>query len=105
MARTKSGGKRYDMNWLVFHIVSGQAFFTGVALLILAVVSSMRSRPIYSRITALSFLIGIIAVVISSTAIPYWNYGIAVAVTLLWIASRFKPDWRRWTQATSEVRR
>ena len=83
------------MNWLVFHIVSGQAFFTGVALLILAVVSSTRSRPIYSRITVLSFLIGVIAIVISSTAIPYWYYGIAVAVTLVWIAARFKPDWRR----------
>ncbi len=85
------------MNWLVYHIVSGQALFTGVFLLILAAVSSTRSRPIFRRITALSFLIGIIAVVISSTAISYWYYGIAVAVTLLWIASRFKPDWRRWS--------
>ena len=85
------------MNWLVYHIVSGQAFFTGVALLTLAAVSSTRSRPIFSRITVLSFLIGVIAVVISSTAISFWYYGIAVAVTLLWIASRFKPDWQRRT--------
>lgn len=83
------------MNWIDYHIVSGQAFFTGVALLILAAVSSTRSRPIFSRITVLSFLIGIIAVVISSTAISYWCYAIAVAVTLVWISSRFKPDWRR----------
>lgn len=85
------------MNWLVYHIVSGQAFFTGVGLVILAAVSSTRSRPIVRRITALSFLIGIIAVVISSTAILYWWYGIAVAVTLVWIASRFQPNWRRWS--------
>ena len=85
------------MNWLVYHIVSGQAFFTGVALLILAAVSSTRSRPIFGRITALSFLIGIIAVVVSSTAISYWWYGVAGAVTLVWIASRYKPDWRRWS--------
>ncbi len=83
------------MNWLVYHIVSGQAFFTGVSLLILSAVSSMRSRPIFSRITVWSFLIGVIAVVISSTAISYWYYGIAVTATLVWIASRFKPDWRR----------
>ncbi len=97
MAPKESEGNRYDMNWLVYHIVSGQAFFTGVALLILAAVSSTRSRPIFRRITALSFLIGIIAVVISSTAISYWWYGVAGAVTLVWIASRFKHDWRRWS--------
>ena len=85
------------MNWLVYHIVSGQAFFTGVALLILAAVSSTRSRPIFRRTTALSFLIGIIAVVVSSTAISYWWYAAAGAITLVWIASRFKPDWRRWS--------
>jgi acyl-CoA thioesterase-1 len=83
------------MNWLVYHIVSGQAFFTGIVLLILAAVSSTCTRPIFSRITVLSFLIGTIAVVISSTAISYWWYGIVVVVTLVWIASRFKPDWRR----------
>ena len=82
------------MNWLVYHIVSGQVFFTGVALLILAAVSSTRSRPIFSRITVLSFLIGVIAVVISSTAISYWCYAIGVAVTLVWIASRLKPNWQ-----------
>ena len=97
MARTKSGGNRHDMNWLVYHIVSGQAFFTGAALLILSAVSSTHSRPIFSRITVLSFLIGVIAVAVSSTAISYWYYGIAVAVTLLWIASRFKPGWRHRT--------
>ena len=97
MAWKTRGENRYDMNWLVYHIVSGQAFFTGVALLILAAVSSTHSRPIFRRVTVLSFLIGVIAVVISSTAISYWYYGTAVAVTLLWIASRFKPDWRRRT--------
>ena len=83
------------MNWLVYHIVSGQAFFTGAFLLMVAAASSMHSRPIFSRITVLSSLIGVIAVVISSTAISYWYYGIAVAVTLVWIASRFMPNWRR----------
>jgi acyl-CoA thioesterase I len=83
------------MNWLVFHIVSGHAFFTGVGLLITAAVSSTRSHPISSRITVLSFLVGVVAVVVSSTAIPYWYYCVAVAVTLIWIASRIKKHWRR----------
>jgi acyl-CoA thioesterase I len=88
------------MNWLVYHIVGGHAFFTGVALLIIGAVSSTRSRPIFSRITVLSFLVGVIAIVVSSTAIPYWYYSVAVAVTLAWIASRFKKNWRRWAPYT-----
>lgn len=60
------------MNGLVYHIVSGQAFFSGIALLVLAAFASTRPQPIFRRITVLSFLIGVIAVVVSSTAIPYW---------------------------------
>ena len=83
------------MNWLVYHVVSGQAFFTGCILLIVAAVTSMQSRAVLKRITVLSFLIGVIAVVVSSTAIPYWHYGIAAAVTLASFVSRFRPNWRR----------
>ena len=50
------------MNGLVYHIVSGQSFFTGVALLVLAAFASTCTRPVFKRITVLSFLIGVIAV-------------------------------------------
>jgi len=84
------------MNWLVYHIVSGQAFFSGISLLVIAVLSSTASRPLFSRVSVLSFLVGVIAVVVSSTAIPYWFYAVATIVTLAWIASRYKKTWRRW---------
>lgn len=84
------------MNWLVFHIVSGQAFFTGVALLVFAAWASSQSRPIFRRAVVLAFLVGVIAVAVSSTAIPYWYYAIAVAVSIAWMVSRFKPAWRGW---------
>ena len=83
------------MNGLVYHIVSGQAFFTGVALLVLAAFASTCSRPIFTRITVLSFLIGVIAVVVSSTAIPYWCYGVASLAMMVWIASALKTKCRR----------
>jgi acyl-CoA thioesterase-1 len=83
------------MNFLVYHIVSGQSFFSGVALLVIAALASTRTKPIFRRVTALSFLIGAIAVVVSSTAIPYWYYAVAVTVTLIWIVSGFKKEWRR----------
>jgi acyl-CoA thioesterase-1 len=84
------------MNWLVYHIVSGHSFFTGVALLIIAAFASTRPLPIFRRVTVFTFLIGVIAVVVSSTAIPYWTYAASGALTCVWIASRFKRPWQRW---------
>lgn len=83
------------MNGLVYHIVSGQVLFTGVALLILAAAASTSSRPL-QRVAGLAFLLGIIGVAISSTALPHWCYGLAVLATLVWIASRYIRPWRRW---------
>jgi acyl-CoA thioesterase I len=85
------------MNWLVFHIASGHSFFSGVILIVLAVLASVSKRSILNRITVLVFLVGIIAIVLSSAAIPYWVYAVATVVTFAWIASRFHVSWRRWT--------
>lgn len=82
------------MNWLVFHIVSGQAFFSGVVLFIGAALASLSSRSLYRRLGTLGFRVGLIAIVLSSTAIPYWFYAIACVVSLGWLVLRFKPQWR-----------
>ncbi len=91
------------MNWLVYHIASGHAFFSGVAFIIVAVLASSRSTPVTKRIAALAFLIGTIAVAISSTAIPYWYYGIAVVATISWLISGYLENWRRWTRISVTV--
>jgi acyl-CoA thioesterase-1 len=83
------------MNWLVYHIVSGHAFFTGAFLLVAAAVLSKQTRPMFRRLMVISFLVGAIAVSVSSTAIPNWYYGIAAVITLLWIVSRYKKQWSR----------
>jgi acyl-CoA thioesterase-1 len=83
------------MHWLVFHIVSGQAFFSGIALLIIAVISSLPAKPFSGRLTVVLFLVGGIAVSVSSVAIPYWLYAAAICVTLLWSGLRRKATWRR----------
>lgn len=85
------------MNSIVFHIASGHAFFTGVILVIVAVLFSISKRPFLNRLTVLVFLIGCIAIVLSSAALPYWVYAVATVITLAWIASRFVVSWRRWT--------
>ena len=85
------------MNWLVYHVVSGQAFFTGVVLLIGAAFASTCATPVFRRLTALSFLTGIIAVVVSSTAIPYWYYAVTGVITVVWMISKWRTQWRQWT--------
>ncbi|MBR9803940.1 acyl-CoA thioesterase [bacterium] len=85
------------MNPVVYHIVSGQAFFTGIILIVLAAIASTRQERFARPVTALGFAIGMIAVIASSTALPYWLYGLAGGASLCWIASRFRPAWRSRT--------
>lgn len=80
------------MNWLVYHIVSGQAFYSGIALLVVAAFASTGSMPVFRRVTVLSFLIGITAVVVSPTAIPYWYYALAGVITVVWMASKWQKN-------------
>jgi acyl-CoA thioesterase-1 len=87
------------MNWLVYHLVSGQAFFTGVLLLIIAALADGDSRPVIKRLRFLVFFVGLVAVVISSTAIPDWVGILATGATLAWILSRYRVTWRRGAQS------
>lgn len=84
------------MNWVVYHIASGHAFFTGVALVVLAVLVSSRNKPISNRIAVWAFLIGAVAITISSTAIPYWYYVVALVPTVAWVISCYVKSWNRW---------
>ncbi|QDU54410.1 SGNH/GDSL hydrolase family protein [Aeoliella mucimassa] len=90
------------MNPLVYHIASGHAFFSGVALLLLAVGTSGAKRPRVRRVTVLCGVLGLMAIAISSTPLPYWFYAIAGLITMGWMASRWKPTWQRpirWAMA------
>lgn len=84
------------MNWFVYHIASGHVFFTGVALVIVAALASTSTKPIANRVAVPAFLIGAVAIAISSTAIPYWYYAFAVVVTVVWALSRYLRKLRRW---------
>jgi acyl-CoA thioesterase-1 len=85
------------MNSLVYHIVSGHAFFSGIALLILAIFAANSTHAFFHRVSLLSFLLGLIGIIISSTAIPYWLYAAGAVVTLSWSVLRSKQTWRRPT--------
>jgi acyl-CoA thioesterase-1 len=82
------------MNWLVYHIVSGHAFFTGVILLITAASAPRNSQAVVRRIRVFALFVGFLAVVVSSTAIPYPICIVATAMTVLWFLSRYRMRYR-----------
>lgn len=87
------------MNWVIYHIASGHAFFTGTALIMIAVWAAAGSSRLGKRVSTWSLLIGVAAVAISSTPIPSWVYVLASGLTLFWIVSpRFggRPRWAAW---------
>ncbi len=85
------------MNPLVYHIVSGHSFFTGIGLILLAVVVSFNRRAAVRRVFVVLFVVGVIGVVLSSTPIPYWVYGLATAMSLAWLLTRNRESMRRYT--------
>lgn len=85
------------MNPIVTHIASGQAFFTGVFLIILAALLSLRQQRMARRAMVLCFLVGVIVVAISSTPLPWWSYGFAGIVTLAWLVTLFRKRSQRGT--------
>lgn len=84
------------MNLLVYHVASGQVFFTGIVLIIAAALASRSARPLAKRMAGLLFLLAVVAIAISSTAIPYWCYALAMAATLPWLLSGYRKEWQRW---------
>ena len=71
------------MTVLIKHIASGQAFFTGVALVGLAVWLASRSRR--ARGAGLIAIVGLLLIGASATPLPRAFYVVATLVSLYWI--------------------
>lgn len=105
------------MNPLVYHIASGQSFFSGIVLVIFAATLSIRRETQQERLldevptangrdhlkrraSFLAFLVGSLAIAFSSAAIPYWLYAVAGVVSVSWSVSwycnRFRTPKSRW---------
>ena len=85
------------MNWLVYHVVSGHAFFTGIVLLIGSSAASLQSRPWIVRLALPGMIIGGIAIVASSTPVPLWLSIIWLLALAAWCIARFRKKYRRET--------
>lgn len=82
------------MHPVVYHIVSGQAFFTGTLMLIVSALASTKSTPMSRRVTVWAFLSGAGLASLSSTPLSWWGYVMAVGALLIWIEGYFKTERR-----------
>ena len=72
--------------WLVYHVASGQAFFTGAACLIVAVAMAYRTnRPCWRGILELGAFLGGMLVFLSATPLAPWAYLILSFLTIAWL--------------------
>lgn len=73
-------------NLLVYHIASGHAFFSGIGLILLALLLARRAKgrsmALVGRISA---CVGLLLIAISSTPSPLWLDLVAGFVTVIWI--------------------
>src|SRR5262245_24775893 len=83
----RSGATGMLARWLVYHLASGQSFFTGAACLLVAVCLTAvtgRRRVRLAR-NALVF-VGILLVVLSATPLPPALAVLLFLASLLWLA-------------------
>ena len=74
------------VNALVYHIVSGQAFFSGVALISLAAFLATRPHGRWSSLGRTSLArVGLVLIVVSATPLPIWFYVVVGTGRIAWI--------------------
>ncbi|WP_083233659.1 SGNH/GDSL hydrolase family protein [Planctopirus hydrillae] len=83
------------MNGLVYHVVSGQAFFTGLVLLLASFGLAQAARKTWKRWWGLAFALGLILIAASSIAIPLWLLAMAGMATLVWLYLLMRADTSR----------
>ena len=91
------------MNWLIFHIASGAAFFSGAVCIMLAAGLSLAGRQSINRWSTLPCLIGIVVVAASATPLPYWFYGLLGSSSIGWLYVARSPtaSWKKKRWATA----
>ena len=85
------------MNWFVYHIASGTAFFSGVAFIVLAAALGMSWKRWGRRIAPFCAIVGLLAIAVSATPLPGWYYALGASVSVAWfVALGFQGERQRW---------
>ncbi|MGC1274661.1 MAG: GDSL-type esterase/lipase family protein [Planctomycetaceae bacterium] len=73
------------VDWFLYHVASGHAFFSGMGLIAVAVVLAATRTPVPRRGVSVLVLVGVLLAAISATPLPWFVYaitGVAVAAGL-----------------------
>jgi acyl-CoA thioesterase-1 len=74
------------MNGVIYFFGGGEAFFAGVGLvLVSAAVQTLYHRKWVTSASTLVAFLGLILIALSATPLPYWFYGAAGTISLLWL--------------------
>jgi len=74
------------MPWVLYLFGSGQAFFLGAGMVLLAVALLPRVKAgVRGSLLAIIARLGIFIAIISAVPLSYWLYGLAVLVTSVWL--------------------
>jgi len=84
------------MNSLVYHFASGQAHFSGLALVLAAVAVGLIRKRVAERLATLLLLLGVLMIAASSVPAPWWGLALAVAAAVAWAVSLRREPATRW---------
>ena len=91
------------MRWIAWQFASGNAFFAGVALLLVAAGLSLGSRrPAARRVSRVAAPLAALFIVLSATPLPAWVYA-AWAVPVIWLMYELlgAPGERTWRRVVA----
>ena len=92
------------VNPLVYHLASGQAFFSGVALVLLALSLSTRVRGRWVAFArTLAACMGLVLIAASATPLPAWFYAGALTLSFVWLVAEGSTrggsaGWKLWVR-------
>jgi acyl-CoA thioesterase I len=87
---------------VIYLFGSGAVFFIGIGLVLAALAGfTLVRRPWLKVVTTLLAVVGLLLIALSATPLPYWLYGLAGGMSLLWLVAERseRPGWaarRTW---------
>lgn len=99
-------GLSVRLDWFLYHVASGHAWFSGLVLIAVAVSIAAFTASIPWRVVGILLLVGALLVVVSATPMPWYAYLLLGVVTIAWIiveSRRGKRSHRRLCIARSAI--